>query len=400
MDAQAARLATSPKGLALLESLPPYTSINPLTLGAQLREQGADPELVSTALTQARLRDAGRAKFGDFAQGMLFTPSGLEQATRLLVAARHASRYLEANITSVADLTAGLGADAMAFAAMGMRVLAFERDEATALIADHNLRHWPTAQVVHADSLATISAGDIDVGGVFADPARRTAHGRRHNPRDYEPDLDAVLALRDRFPALGVKVGPGIPHDAIPASRDDAPVEAQWVSVDGDVVEAGLWCGPLARTPGHTALVIHGERGHELTGSTEHAPVGTLGEWIHEPDGAVIRSGLVGELASRLDATLVDETIAYLTTDSPAPTPFGSSFRVLDALPYSERSLAAALKVRGIGRLEIKKRGMDVAPEQLRRQLKLSGDNAGTVILTRVRGKRMALIVERAASED
>ena len=73
---------------------------------------------------------------------------------------------------------------------------------------------------------------------------------------------------------------------------------------------------------------------------------------------------------------------------------------MLDALPYSERSLAAALKVRGIGRLEIKKRGMDVAPEQLRRQLKLSGDNAGTVILTRVRGKRMALIVERAASED
>jgi hypothetical protein len=71
---------------------------------------------------------------------------------------------------------------------------------------------------------------------------------------------------------------------------------------------------------------------------------------------------------------------------------------VLEVLPYSERGLASALKARGIGSLEIKKRGIDVAPEALRRRLKLSGDASATVILTRVLGKRMALIAERPAT--
>jgi hypothetical protein len=396
MDADAARLAASAEGLALLESLPPYSTVNPLTLGAQLRDRGADPALVSVVLTQSRLRAAAESKFGSFSKGMLFTPAGLEQATRFTVAARHASRFRDAGIGTIADLTAGIGADAMAFAALGLGVMAFERDEATALIADYNLRHWPEASVVLADSLATLASGDLDVEGIFADPARRTAHGRTHNPRDYEPALDAVLELRERFPALGVKVGPGIPHDSIPASTTKAPLEAQWVSVDGDVVEAALWCGPLAKTSGNSALVLRGDTAHELSGITDHADVGPLEEWIHEPDGAVIRSGLIGELAARTQARLIDPTIAYLTSDKPIDTPFAASFRVLEALPYSERRIAAALKARDVGILEIKKRGIDVAPEALRRRLKLSGNASATVILTRVLGKRMALIAERA----
>jgi hypothetical protein len=398
MDADAARLALSPEGLALLESLPPYGQINALTLGGQLRERGVDPALVAVVLTQSRLRAAAESKFGAFAKGMLFTPAGLEQATRFHVAARHASRFREAGIDRIADLTAGIGADAMAFAALGIAVLAFERDEATALIADHNMRHWPDASVVHADSLEALASGDLDVEGIFADPARRTAHGRKHDPRDYEPPLDAVLALRERFPALGVKVGPGIPHDAIPPSRKKAPLEAQWVSVDGDVVEAALWCGPLARTAGNSALVLRADAAHELHGSTEHADVGPLSEWVLEPDGAVIRSGLIGELAARTGTRLIDPTIAYLTSASAVDTPFATAFRVLEILPYSERGLASALKARGIGSLEIKKRGIDVAPEALRRRLKLSGDASATVILTRVLGKRMALIAERPAT--
>ncbi|MFO7244289.1 MAG: class I SAM-dependent methyltransferase [Actinomycetes bacterium] len=398
MDVQAARIATSPRGLALLESLPPYATIDPLSLGEQLRAQGAHPDVVSVALTQARLRSEGEAKFGPFAKGMVFTPAGLEQATRLVVAARHASRYRDAGIGRVADLTTGIGADAMAFAALGIGVLAFEKDEATALIADHNLRHWEDARVVHADSLATLASGAVDVDGVFADPARRTARGRRHDPRDYEPPLDEVLALRGRWSALGVKVGPGIPHDALPSSAAQAPVEAQWVSVDGDVVEAGIWCGPLAQHPGRTALVIRGDQAHLLTGSTEQAPTGELAERLLEPDGAVIRSGLIGELADRLGARLVDPAIAYLTTDAPVATPFASAFRIEEALPYSEKALAGALRARGIGSVEIKKRGMDIAPEQLRRRLRLRGDDAATVILTRVAGKRMALIARREES--
>ena len=67
---------------------------------------------------------------------------------------------------------------------------------------------------------------------------------------------------------------------------------------------------------------------------------------------------------------------------------------MLEELPYREKQLKAALRERGIGRLAIKKRGVDVVPEQLRKRLALSGDNEGTIVLTRVAGAGTALLVE------
>ncbi|WP_084077240.1 class I SAM-dependent methyltransferase [Demequina sp. NBRC 110057] len=387
MDAATARLLTSPDGLALVDALPPYEERLSLAMGESMRSQGVDPALVAAALTQSRLRAAARAKLGDFADGMLLTQDGLEQATRLAVAARHAARYRDAGMRSVADLTSGIGADAMAFAALGIAVTAIERDEATALLADHNLRHWDTARVVHADSMEIASRLEVDA--LFADPARRTARGRRHDPKDYSPALDDVLALRATHPALGVKVGPAIPHDAVPADA-----EAEWVSVDGSVVEAALWHGPLAHAPGHAALVLRGGEAHRLTGSTDQAEAGPLGEYVYEPDGALIRAGLVAEVAGRIGGRLVDPTIAYLTTDAPSVTPFTRGYRVLETTPLKAKAIAAALRARGVGTVDIKKRGVDITPEQLRPQLKLKGDARLTVILTRVGGRRVALIAE------
>lgn len=393
MDPTTARLITGADGLSLIDSLPPYSESDALTLGAQLRKAGADGATVAAAMTQSRLRAAARPKFGEFAAGMLFTQDGLEQATRLSVAGLHAARFRDAGCSRIADLTSGIGADAMAASALGLAVIAFELDEATALIADHNLRHWPQTDVVNADSIATLnSPGAVDklgIDGIFADPARRNARGRRHDPKDYSPALDDVLALRNIVPELGVKVGPAIDHAVIP---DD--VEAQWVSVDGAVVEAALWSGRLASAMGHTALVIANGQAHHLSGTTDRAPDGTLSEYIYEPDGAVIRSGLVGEVATMLDAHLIDPSIAYLTCGGQVSTPFARGYRVLDSLPYSVKRLAGALHERGVGVVDIKKRGIDITPERLRPQLKLRGDAHATVILTRIGGRHQALIVE------
>jgi hypothetical protein len=390
MDVAAARLATSPQTLSLLATLPPYEAHHALTLAQQLRDTGADGDVVAAALTQSRLRGAARAKFGEFAAGILFSPDGLEQSTRLVVAAHHAQRYRAAGARVVADLTCGLGADAMAFASLGLGVLAFERDEGTALLAEHNLRHWDDARVVHADAMETLARGDIGVDALFADPARRNAQGRRHDPRDYSPPLDDVVALRARWPQLGIKVGPALSHEDVPTDA-----EAQWVSVDGEVVEAGLWMGDLARHHQHSALVLRGGEAHVLDGAPVPGGAGAMGEYLLEPDGAVIRAGLVGPLAERLGARLLDPHIAYLTADAPIGSPFAATFRIVDSLPYSEKRLASALAARGVGTAEIKKRGVDVDPAVLRRKLKLKGDASTTVILTRIGDSRIAFIAER-----
>jgi THUMP domain-like len=55
--------------------------------------------------------------------------------------------------------------------------------------------------------------------------------------------------------------------------------------------------------------------------------------------------------------------------------------------------LRAALRERSVGRLTIKKRGVAVAPEQLRKALALQGDQEATIVLTRVAGKGTCLLV-------
>ncbi|WP_456787455.1 THUMP-like domain-containing protein [Cellulomonas sp. P5_C5] len=391
MDRDGIAQLLSPAGWALLSALPPYDESRTLALSERMRDEGIDPALVAAALTQSRLRAKAAGKFGTFADGMLFTAAGLEQATRLSVAAHHARRYRDAGSTRVADLTSGIGADAMAFAGIGLRVLATDVDEATAAIATVNLRHFPDAEVRHGDGLALdLAAEGID--GVYADPARRTSSGSRvFDPAAYEPALDAVLAVRDRVPALGLKLGPGIPHTALPADA-----QAQWVSVDGDVVEVGLWFGPLApEGPGRSALVLRDGEAHVVQQtSEERPPTGALGGYLYEPDGAVIRAGLVGETAAQVHGRLLDATIAYVTSDSLTDVPTATAYRVLDVMPFGLKRLRTYLRGRDVGKLTIKKRGTAVVPEQLRRQLDLRGSATGTIILTRVAGSQQVLVVE------
>lgn len=406
MDERSLTKLLAPEGWALLSGLPPYSEEAALRISTGLRERGTDPDLVAAALTQSRLRARAVGKFGDFASGMLFTPAGLEQATRLSVAAHHARRYADAGATLVADLGCGLGGDAMALSALGVPVLAVEADEATAALATVNLRFFPTATVRHGDAMALDLAAE-GVDGVFADPARRTRGGRRvFDPAAYAPPLDQVLALRAQVPELGMKVAPGIPYSFLPADA-----HAQWVSVDGDVVEAGLWFGALApEGPGRSALVLAGEEAHLLTeaeevrGTPAGAPdaparqvgVRALDGYLYEPDGAVIRAGLVARTAEDLGAGVVSEDIAYLTADSLTRTPFATTYRVLDHFVFSLKRLRGYLRERDVGAVEIKKRGTAVEPEQLRRQLGLKGSGRATIVLTRLAGRQSVVVVERA----
>lgn len=398
MDAADAGLAAllRPEGFALLSSLPPYDERSGLALGEHLRAQGHDPALVAAALTQSRLRARASAKFGPFAQDMLFTAAGLEQATRLGVAARHAQRFAAAGVERVADLGCGIGGDAMALAGLDRAVLAVDRDEPTAACATVNLRRFPRAEVRCEDVTAT----DLSlVGGAWLDPARRTADGRRVlDPRRASPPLSFVVELAQRLPAVGAKVAPGIGHDLVP---DDA--ECQWVSDGGDVVEAALWFGAVAREGVRRSAVVLRPGGQPASVVVDDAddpyavaggrpPVGPVGTVLYEPDGAVVRAGLVGAVVAAVDGRLVDPTIAYVTGDRYVRTPLASAYAVEEVLPFGLKALRARLRDRGVGRLTIKKRGTAVEPEQLRRQLRLSGSEEAVLVLTRVAGRQSALI--------
>jgi hypothetical protein len=381
-------------GLRLLDSLPPWqSSADVLKTVNDLRRAGHSPGLVAAVLSQSKLRAKAVAKFGPFAERMLFTEAGLEQATRLRVAALHAGRFQSAGLTRIADLGSGIGGDALALASLELEVTAVELDEVTAAIAAYNLALWPNATVEHAD----VTTFDLDgFDGVYLDPARRTAGhqntSRLSDPADYSPTLDFAFGIAERLPT-GIKLGPGIDRDLIPADA-----EAQWVSVDRDVVELGLWFGALARPSIRRSALVIGEHGTaELASSEDSVDVetGTLGSYLYEPDGAVIRSRLIGDLGRRIGATMLSDGIAYLTSDDAVETPFAACFRVIETFALDERRLKKELATRGIGSLEIKKRGVDVDPAAFRRKLSLHGSGSATLVLTRVAGRHTALLCER-----
>ncbi|ROS50472.1 class I SAM-dependent methyltransferase [Frigoribacterium sp. PhB24] len=395
MDSSELLEVLSPEGLRLLDSLPTGGGTGDDVVGtvAALRKQGHSPALVSAVLTQARLRGRAATKFGEFASRMLFTEAGLEQATRLPVAARHAGRYATAGLGSVADLGCGIGGDALAFAALDLDVLAVDRDEVTAAVASYNLAPWSSSRVEQGDAETTDLGG---VEGVFLDPARRTsghnATRRLADPADWSPGLDVAFGFAERLPT-GVKLGPGVDRELLPPDA-----ECQWISVDRDVVEVGVWFGPLARPGvGRSALVISASGASELTAAADSDDVdaGDLGEYLYEPDGAVIRARLIGDLARSLGARMISRDIAWLTTETRVETPFAQGFRVLETFPLDERTLKRELRARGIGRLEIKKRGVDVDPATFRKRLSLQGNGSATLVLTRVAGRHTALLCER-----
>lgn len=391
MDLDQLAALRTPEGVDALDAAARVADGDPLAAASALRAAGVPAALAAAALTQVELRRRAAAKFGSAAAGMFLTRAGLEQATRGVVAARRAERLRAAGVRTLADLGCGLGADALAAARAGIRVYGVEADPLTAAMAAAN------AEAAGLADLFTVECGDatafdVDrVDAVFCDPARRaTGTGRRiFDPSAYSPPWDFVTGLAERVPRTVVKVAPGIDHGLIPAGA-----EAEWVSVDGDLVEATLWCGRLAEVPRRaTRTSADGERRHQLTGTGDReAAVGPVRRYLYDPDPAVVRAHLVAELADDLGATLADPAIAYLYADTPVESPYARRLEVTDVLPFSLKRLRALLRERGVGRVEILKRGSALTPEQLRRDLRLAGDTAASLVLTRVAGAPTVLV--------
>ncbi len=353
-------------------------------------------ELATAALTQVELRDRAAAKFGAAAERMWFTAAGLEQSTRSELADHRAARFAAAGVHAVLDLGCGIGGDALGMLRHDLSVTAVERDPATAAVAAANLATALADRAPGAPPVsATVQVCDAERSGwpgaeaVFLDPARRAGARRTFDPHAFSPSLDFVLAVLAEVPVAAAKLAPGLDHALVPGG-----LHAEWVSFAGGVKEAVLYTAAFELGPAHRSAVALPEGVRLSDTDAEELALGGVAEFVHEPDGAFIRAGLVTQVAAALGARRLDEHLAYLTGDRPADSCLARSYRVLDVADYSLKRLAAELRRREVGVLEIKKRGVDVDPAVLRRQLRLRGTASMTVVLARVGSRRLAVLAE------
>lgn len=415
----------TPDQLSALDRMD-YRESDALALSSSLRKQGFTAEQAADMLTQAKLRVQARSKFGEDAQRMVFTRSGLEQATRRAVSLWHARRFRDADAGPVADLGCGIGADSAAFLREGLPVVSYDIDPETASIARHNLSAHRGSEVrvgdvTELDPASLRTKDGTAIRSLWLDPARRdTADGqvsRLFDPEAFAPPFSVIRRWAETGMPIGVKMGPGMDRSEIPGNA-----EAEWVSCGGDVVEVVLWFNALAR-PGikrsatllgadpldPEVLAQYSSDSGFGKASGEAPPVGPPADFLYEPDGAVIRAGLVDHLVSRVGGHLLDPRIAYFVSDQGADLPGATCWVVDEILPMGTKALKAWVRENGITGLTIKKRGVDVVPEALRRQLlagnsskkkKSAGNRHATLILTRWESPesehRAAFVVRRA----
>ncbi len=391
-----AALATEPGRFAIAHAIARLDAgRSDLAVGEEVRRHFPmlPPRVASAAVEQATLRRRGRAKFGDVADGLWFTAQGLEQATSA-VAARHRAIRFGARSTTlgrpakVADLCCGIGSDLRALEAAGCAVTGFDRDPVTVLAARMNGDSPVECVDVESVDLRAYDAA-------FIDPARRGGGRRTFDVNAYSPPWSFVMALLAAMPTAAAKVAPGIPHDLLPAG-----IETEWVSVSGGLKEAVLWAGLLTdgSTRRRATLLPSGATMQAMTDADEPAPTGAMRRYLYEPDDAVVRAHLIGDVARSIDGVLLDATTAYITSDRLVETPFARAFEVRDVMPFSLKRLRAALRERDIGGVTIMKRGSAIDVEALRHDLRLSGAKQAVIVLALIGGRHHAVIAEDVLS--
>ncbi|MBF6101776.1 class I SAM-dependent methyltransferase [Nocardia cyriacigeorgica] len=367
--------------------LTPATHLRDL---ARVRRDHGDR--AAALIETVRLRRRAAAKLAD-AGDWLFTDDALQQATPTVVARHRAARLAG---RAVHDVTCSIGAELAELARVCPAVIGSDLDEVRLAMARHNLgrsalsvarsaapagrpgddaltpRH---VLLVKADALSPCTRDTV----IIADPARRADGRRMHDPAKLQPPLPNLLAA---YPCrdLAVKCAPGLDFDSL-----DWPGEIEVVSLDGSVREACLWSPGLTDSGVTRRATVLSSTGHTTTltdAETDDIPERAPGEWIIDPDGAIVRAGLVRQYAAKHGLWQLDPRIAYLTGDR---VPDGvRGFRVLDQLDFREKSLRSELRRRDCGAVEILVRGVDVDPDQLRRRLKPTGSQPYTLVITRI----------------
>lgn len=331
------------------------------------------PVLIETTLLRRRAPDK-LGGLGDVS-AWLFTDEALQQATVAAVALHRAGRLATGPGgpgVVVHDATCSIGTELAALRARGVDAVGSDVDPVRLAMAHHNL--GAGTALCRADALHPITRDTI----VVVDPARRQ-EGRRLRPDDCRPGLGALVdTYRDRD--LVVKCAPGIDFDRVRRLGFGGEIEV--TSYLGSVREACLWSAELSE-PGVRRRASVLDRDEQLTDTEpDDCPVRPAGRWIVDPDGAVVRAGLVRHYGARHGLWQLDPKIAYLSGERLPPGVRG--FEVLDQLPFDERRLRQALAARDCGAVEILVRGVRVDPDALRRRLRLRGGRPLSVVITRI----------------
>jgi hypothetical protein len=342
-------------------------------------------------IAQIQLRRRAKVKFSQ-AERMFFTRQLLEQATDEQIGAYKASRFPAQGV--LVDLCCGIGGDLIS---LGRRTTTqgVDSDEVATILAAANCQSCDlTTTSVLVDDAARIPVEEFT--SWHLDPDRRPEGHRTTKLALLEPDLPIMERLLSVSEQGAIKLASAtvVPEDW------RARAELEWIGSRGECRQQVAWFGDLATSPGQrTATVLSNGTVAACTvrgDANVQIPVAEqVGRYVFEPDAAVLAAGLSGQLAGDLGLQAIAEGIPYLTGDQPIDSPLLDGFEVSETMPFNIRRLRHHLRRLGVGRLEVKKRGVRLTPEHVVSELGLIGDRAATMLLLPLHKRVLAILCQR-----
>lgn len=353
---------------------------------------------------QTELRRRAAAKFADDAARMFFLPVLLEQATDRWIGRYKAARFQTAAPNALLhDYCCGLGGDLIAFA-QNSPCRAWDQSPLACLFASANVRAANNATATHQTTIHQSNVEELTPAPNepwHVDPDRRATGRRSTTIEQHTPGPETIDRWLANSPSGAVKLAPATE----PPAEWMQSAELDWITSHRECRQLVAWFGSLATSPGQRrATIVNTDDSSpdQLVTATfagEPDIPFTISDqthsYLYDPDPSIMAAGLLGAIADHHNLMSLGPGGAYLTGDLPINDPLLQSFAVQDCLPLRPAAVAQHLAARGVGRVEVKKRGVTIDPEKFRRDLKLRGDREATVVLTRIGKRQVAIIAER-----
>ena len=302
-------------------------------------------------------------------------------------------------IKLILDLTGGLGVDSWAFSQVAERVVYFEQNAELAAAAARNFAKLGADNIEVRNETVTPETELPEADLIYADPARRSAAGRKvFLLEDCTPDILTLLPmLLRKAPVVLLKLSPMADLAMLAGRLGPTLREIHVVESDGEVKE--LLC-LLVRdsAPVEPQIIIAAlpepENAFSFRATEERAAEAVYaagvqaGDTLLEPCPALLKAGAFKLPCARWGLLkLAPSTHLYLGEAAP----FFKAWRVAEVLPFG----AAAFKQlkRSYPRAEITARNLPLGSDALRKKLGVAPGGDVHIFGCRLADGRAVLLV-------
>lgn len=332
-----------------------------------------------------------------------------EMASHQAVARFHTSLVKPG--ASVLDMTAGLGADAMAFSEAGCIVTACEMDPLRAAILSHNadVLGLHDFKAVCADSVKWLESQPQVFDTVFIDPARRGDTDKRvYDLRQCQPDILAILpVIMNHSRELIVKASPLLDISKtvedfmfttsirVVCVKGECKEVLVSVATPDTIVDAILFESVNLDTNGSIlSRFSYSGFWHGIFVSYAQNDDLVPGAYLYEPDAGIMKLACWGELCSRWRSLRKLDNSSHLFVSNQLIEDFPGRIFKIQSLP--DKKALKALKGTGAS---VVTRNYPVGADKLRKQLGVKEDDNTFIHATRLDGKPVIIKSSRMRQE-